>query len=121
MIERDENYNVRLVTAPVSYIRMLIRIQMRKDDLVGNCTPLPCPDLVRKHWGLLQDYTRHCRAAIDLMFAHLERNLGLPAGVLANLHRIGERSGDHVRFNKKAPDSFSEARAQQGEHTDFGS
>lgn len=94
---------------------------MRKDDLVGNCDPLPTPELVKKNWSLLQDYTRSCRAAIDLMFTHLERNLQLPIGTLASLHRIGERSGDHVRFTKKAPNTFSEVRAKQGEHTDFGS
>ncbi len=94
---------------------------MRKDDIVGNGKPLPCPDLVKKNWPLLQDYTRDCRAAIDLMFLHLEKNLQLPMNTLADLHRIGERSGDHVRFNKKAPDTFTEARAKQGEHTDFGS
>jgi isopenicillin N synthase-like dioxygenase len=95
--------------------------QMRKDDLVGNCKPLPCPDLIKKNWGLLQDYVRNCRAAIDLMFSHLERNLQLPIGTLANLHRIGEGSGDHVRFNKTAPNTFSEAKVKQNEHTDFGS
>ncbi|KAH8812530.1 hypothetical protein F5884DRAFT_855827 [Xylogone sp. PMI_703] len=100
---RDENYN------------------MRKDDIVGNCKPLPCPDLITKNWSLLQEYTRNCRAAIDLMFAHLEKNLHLPPDTLANLHRINERSGDHVRFNKKAPSTYSEERAKMGEHTDFGS
>ncbi|RFU27497.1 hypothetical protein B7463_g8847, partial [Scytalidium lignicola] len=100
---RDENYN------------------MRKDDFVGNCKPLPCHNLISKNWGLLQNYTRHCRATIDLMFTHLDKHLQLPVGTLYSLHRINERSGDHVRFNKKAPSEFSEERAKQGEHTDFGS
>lgn len=94
---------------------------LRKDDFVGNCTPLPCPGLITKNWALLEDYIRNCRTAIDLMFTHLEKNIQLPAGTLNNLHRINERSGDHVRFNSKAPDTFSEAKVKQGEHTDFGS
>lgn len=94
---------------------------MRKDDFVGNCNPLPCPDLIKKNWSLLQEYTRINRAAIDLMFTHLEKNLQLPVGTLAKLHRIEERSGDHVRFNKKPPDVYSEERIKEGEHTDFGS
>ncbi|KAL1854846.1 hypothetical protein VTK73DRAFT_8683 [Phialemonium thermophilum] len=102
-VTRDETYN------------------LRKDDLVGNGAPLPCPTLIRENWSLLQSYTRHCRAAIDLMLAHLERNLQLAPRTLANLHRMHARSGDHVRFNRKAPDAFSEAKAKQGEHTDFGS
>ena len=96
-------------------------MQLRKDDLVGNCKPLPCPDLVSKNWALLQEYTRNCRAAIDLMFTHLEQNLQVPLGTIANLHRITERSGDHVRFNQMMPSTFSEEKARQGEHTDFGS
>lgn len=94
---------------------------MRKDDFVGNCTPLPCPELITKNWSVFQEYTRNCRAAIDLMFAHLDKHLQLPAGTLYSLHRINERSGDHIRFNKKAPAVFSEERAKLGEHTDFGS
>lgn len=93
---------------------------MRKDDFVGNCEPLPCPQLIKENWVLLQDYTRNCRAAIDLMIIHLERHLQLPIGTIGNLHRIGARSGDHVRFNKKAIRPFSEEEARQGEHTDFG-
>lgn len=55
------------------------------------------------------------------MFLHLDDHLQLPRGTLYNLHRINERSGDHVRFNKKAPSTFSEEKAKRGEHTDFGS
>jgi len=100
---RNENYN------------------MRKDDLIGNCKPLPCPDLIKQNWQLLGNFARNCRAAIDLMFTHLEKNLELPIGTLAKLHRINEMSGDHVRFNKQAPGKYDEEKARQGEHTDFGS
>jgi len=93
---------------------------MRKDDFVGNCDPLPCHDLVKEHWKLLQSYVRNCRAAIDLMITHLEVHLQLPIGTIANLHRIHERSGDHVRFNQTAVQPFSEEAARQAEHTDFG-
>ena len=93
---------------------------MRKDDFVGNCSPLPCHELVHQNWALLKSYVYNCRSAIDLMISHLERHLQLPAGTLANLHRITERSGDHVRFNQTAPQPFTEEAAKQGEHTDFG-
>lgn len=95
-------------------------MQMRKDDFVANCDPLPHPDLIKQHWPLLQSYTRHCRAAIDLMITHLEVHLQIPIGTLASLHRINERSGDHVRFNQTAVQPFEEEIAKQGEHTDFG-
>ena len=93
---------------------------MRKDDIVGNCAPLPTHPLAKDNQALLKNYVYHCRAAIDLMITHLERHLELPIGTLANLHRIHERSGDHVRFNQAAIQPFSEDRAKQGEHTDFG-
>jgi isopenicillin N synthase-like dioxygenase len=54
------------------------------------------------------------------MITHLERHLQLPAGTLASLHRIHERSGDHIRFNQTAAQPFSEQAAKKGEHTDFG-
>ena len=94
---------------------------MRKDDFVGNVKPLPCPDLIKKNWELLQSYTLNCRRAIDLMFSVLDAKLELPQGTLYSLHRLDERSGDHVRFNKKAPAAYDEEKAKGGEHTDFGS
>jgi len=94
--------------------------KMRKDDFVGNCDPLPCHSIVHKHWPLFQSYVRHCRAAIDLMITHLEVHLQLPIGTLANMHRVNERSGDHIRFNQHAPQPFTEEAARSGEHTDFG-
>ncbi|KAH8812925.1 hypothetical protein F5884DRAFT_318708 [Xylogone sp. PMI_703] len=93
---------------------------MRKDDLVGNCEPLPCPNLIKQNWPLLQSYARNCRAAIDLMITHLEAHLQLPPGTIANLHRITSRSGDHVRFNKNAVQPYNEDQARSTEHTDFG-
>ena len=95
--------------------------QMRKDDLIGNCKPLPCPDLIKQNWQLLGDYACNCRAAINIMFTHLEKNLELPTGTLTKLHRMEKMAGDHVRFNKTAPGKFNEDKARAGEHTDFGS
>lgn len=93
---------------------------MRKDDFIGNSDPLPCHPLVKQNWDLLTSYVYHCRGVIDLLIEHLEQHLRLPEGTIANLHRITERSGDHVRFNKAAIQPFSEDRAKAGEHTDFG-
>ena len=93
---------------------------MRKDDFVGNADPLLCHPLITSNWALLRSYVYNCRAAIDLMIKHLEQHLQLPPGTIANVHRIYERSGDHVRFNQVASQPFSEDQAKQGEHTDFG-
>ena len=93
---------------------------MRKDDLVGNCEPLPRHRLVDENWSLLRSYVYDCRQAIDVMISLLEKHLELTPGTLASLHRINERSGDHVRFNQAAIQPFSDEKAKQAEHTDFG-
>ena len=93
---------------------------MCKDDLIGNCDPLPMHQIATTYAALLKSYVQHCRQAIDLMITHLEVHLELPIGTLANLHRIKSRSGDHVRFNQHAVQPFTEEAAKLGEHTDFG-
>ena len=45
--KRDEDYNVSYLLQLLS--KLLIHPYLRKDDLVGNCAPLPCPDLISKH------------------------------------------------------------------------
>ncbi|KAK5683915.1 hypothetical protein LTS10_003778 [Elasticomyces elasticus] len=104
--QRNETYNCYM--------------KMRKDDFVGNCDALPHPNLIKDNWPLLHSYVRHCRSVIDLMITHLEVHLQLPIGTLASLHRINERSGDHIRFNQRAVQPYSEGDAKEGEHTDFG-
>ena len=93
---------------------------MRKDDFLGNAEPLPCHSLVTENWPVFQQYVLDCRSVIDLMLSLLEGHLQVPAGTLADLHRIKSRSGDHVRFNQAAVQPFSDEQARQGEHTDFG-
>lgn len=93
---------------------------MRKDDFVGNAEPLPCHPIVKKNWAVFQQYVRDCREAIDMMITHLEQHLQIPAGNLAQLHRISARSGDHVRFIQASAHPWDDELAKQGEHTDFG-
>ncbi|KAK5120877.1 hypothetical protein LTR85_005944 [Meristemomyces frigidus] len=94
---------------------------LRKDDILGQCERLACPPIILEKQELFNNYVVHCRAAVDCLLEHLNRHLELPAGTLANLHRISERSGDHVRLVQAPPSEYNEARAQRAEHTDFGS
>ncbi|WVQ70426.1 uncharacterized protein L199_008653 [Kwoniella botswanensis] len=94
---------------------------LRKDDILGQCERLACHPLILEHQDLFERYVRHCRAAVDVLLEHLNTHLQLPPGTLANLHRIHERSGDHVRFTQNHPGAFNEDRARSAEHTDFGS
>ncbi|WRT66805.1 uncharacterized protein IL334_003768 [Kwoniella shivajii] len=94
---------------------------LRKDDILGQCERLACHPMILDNQALFEDYVRHCRAAVNILLEHLNTHLELPAGTLANLHRINERSGDHVRFTQNQPHAFDEERARRAEHTDFGS
>ncbi|WWC85152.1 uncharacterized protein L201_000009 [Kwoniella dendrophila CBS 6074] len=94
---------------------------LRKDDILGQCERLACHQLILEHQELFEKYVRHCRAAVNVLLSHLNKQLELPEGTLLNLHRIEERSGDHVRFTQNLPHEFNEDRARRAEHTDFGS
>jgi isopenicillin N synthase-like dioxygenase len=95
--------------------------QLRKDDILGNCERLACHPMILEQQELFTRYTKHCRAAVDCLLEHLNAQLELPAGTLAKLHRIHERSGDHVRLVQAPPYPYNAAQAQRAEHTDFGS
>lgn len=88
---------------------------------MGQCDRLACHDLILQHQPLFERYVVHCRAAIDCLLEHLNTHLQLPEGTLAKLHRVHERSGDHVRLTQTPPQQFDEQRARRAEHTDFGS
>jgi isopenicillin N synthase-like dioxygenase len=77
--------------------------------------------MILKQQELFTSYTKHCRAAVDCLLEHLNIRLKLPPGTLASMHRIQERSGDHVRLVQSPPYPFDAAQAQRAEHTDFGS
>ncbi len=96
-------------------------VQLRKDDILGNCDRLPCHPLILSHQTVLESYTVHCRTVIDLLLTQLNTHLHLPTGTLANLHRIDHRSGDHVRFTQNPIQPFNQDLASRAEHTDFGS
>ncbi|KAK8865567.1 hypothetical protein IAR55_000711 [Kwoniella newhampshirensis] len=100
---RNENYN------------------LRKDDILGQCERLACHSMILQHQQLFERYVYHCRAAVDCLLEHLNTHLQLPKGTLAKLHRIHQRSGDHVRFTQAPPQPWSDDRATRGQHTDFGS
>ena len=95
--------------------------KLRKDDILGIRPRLACHQIILDHQALFESYVRHCRAVVDILLEHLNTNLQLPPGTLANLHRITERSGDHVRFTQSPPQPWNEQLARKAEHTDFGS
>ncbi|KZT53565.1 oxidoreductase [Calocera cornea HHB12733] len=90
---------------------------LKKDDIVGNCTPLPAPQLIKDHLPLFSSFARNAHSLINMMLTHYTTSLGLPPGTLVDLHRLTQRSGDHVRFIRSPP-----GPGQSGApHTDFGS
>jgi len=90
---------------------------LKKDDIVGNTTPLPVPQLIKDNLPLLTSYALNAHTLINILLSHLNRSLQLPEGTLANLHRLNHQSGDHIRFIRAPP-----GPGQSGSpHTDFGS
>ncbi|BEJ12996.1 hypothetical protein CspHIS471_0301700 [Cutaneotrichosporon sp. HIS471] len=100
---RNQNYNIR------------------KDDVLGQTDRLPAPPVVRSNDPLFASYIRDCRVVIDLLLEQLNTRLELPPGTLAEMHRLSQPSGDHIRFTNNPSQPFVERVAKRGEHTDFGS
>ncbi|KZP01057.1 Clavaminate synthase-like protein [Calocera viscosa TUFC12733] len=114
------HYSVHVTRDPNGQPLRNEHYNMRKDDIVGNCERLPCPQMILDNQELLETYVRDCRAVIDLMLEDLNTHLELPPGTLGNLHRITERSGDHARFVQAPVSPWDDKRISLGEHTDFG-
>lgn len=95
--------------------------QIRKDCVLGLDERLACHQMITDAQETLEGYMRSCHQVMDVLFEHLEKNLGLEKGTLLEMHRLNERSGDHIRFTRAPAQPFNEVIAKQGEHTDFGS
>jgi isopenicillin N synthase-like dioxygenase len=77
--------------------------------------------MILHHQALFKSYTLHCRSIVELLLTHLNIHLHLPLNTLANLHRVTEPSGDHIRFTQSPPFKFDSELARKAQHTDFGS
>ncbi|KZP01751.1 Clavaminate synthase-like protein [Calocera viscosa TUFC12733] len=92
----------------------------KKDDIVGNTSPLPVPALITANNPLFKSFAVNAFNIVHMLLNHLNDQLELPPGTLVNLHRLQEQSGDHVRL-LKAPPAPGEPSLSAGPHTDFGS
>ena len=82
---------------------------------------LPAPDVLEQQRPLFESFMTSAHNIITMILNHLNANLGLPSGTLANLHRLSQSSGDQVRFVKAPPQPMDDRQITLGEHTDFGS
>lgn len=89
--------------------------------MLGLDDRLACHQMILDAQDTVEGYIRSCHAVMDVLFERLEESLGLEKGALLNLHRLEQRSGDHIRFTRSPAQPFNETIARQGEHTDFGS
>ncbi|EJT97461.1 1-aminocyclopropane-1-carboxylate oxidase [Dacryopinax primogenitus] len=101
--ERHENYTIK------------------KDDIVGNCTPLAAPQLIKDNFPLLRSFVLNAQKQGILMLQLLNESLQLPPGSLENMHRLHALSGDHVRFIRAPARGEGNSDQTAAEHTDFGS
>ncbi|THW30602.1 Clavaminate synthase-like protein [Aureobasidium pullulans] len=92
-----------------------------KDDILEISDPLPAPEVLSPHRGLLGSFIRNSHALVDLLLGLLNSRLGLPHDKLPSLHRLDSKSGDQVRWVHAPPQPTDDRRTALGQHTDFGS
>ncbi|GAB7351605.1 hypothetical protein MBLNU459_g2224t1 [Dothideomycetes sp. NU459] len=92
-----------------------------KDDILEISEPLPAPEFLDIHRGLLKSYIKHSHAIVSLLLRLLNARLDLPPDRLSSMHRLHAVSGDQVRWVHAPPQPFDDRRTALGEHTDFGS
>ncbi|KAI4730927.1 Clavaminate synthase-like protein [Aureobasidium sp. EXF-10728] len=92
-----------------------------KDDILGLSEPLPAPELLDPHRGLLKSFMQQSHALVDLLLGLLNHQLNLPYDKLPSLHRLDSVSGDQVRWVHAPPQPMDDQRTALGQHTDFGS
>lgn len=82
---------------------------------------LPAPDCLSSQRDLFHSFMISSHGIITMVLNLLNTHLQLPAGTLANLHRVDHKSGDQVRMIKSPPQPIDDRQIALGEHTDFGS
>ncbi|CAD0112866.1 unnamed protein product [Aureobasidium uvarum] len=92
-----------------------------KDDILGLSEPLPAPELLDPHRGLLKSFIQQSHALVCLLLGLLNDQLNLPHDKLPSLHRLDSISGDQVRWVHAPPQPMDDRRTALGQHTDFGS
>lgn len=88
-----------------------------KDDLLGHLPEaLPAPPVLREEGNreVLREFMRESHGIVGVILGVLERKLGLPRGGLRGLHRLGERSGDQVRWVRSPGFEVEEGEGEGG-------
>ena len=99
-----------------------------KDDILDLGERLPCPSVLagEDERSLFMNYIEKSHTICDALIGLLSERLPLSEqarenGGLQALHKLGNRSGDQIRFVKAPPQDQSTKGVALGEHTDFGS
>lgn len=96
-------------------------LNVSKDDILSVSEPLPHLKIIARNRLLLKDFTVSVHTLLMHLLDHLDLHLHLKSGTLANLHRLQNNAGDHVRFIKYPTQPPDDRRTSLGAHTDFGS
>lgn len=96
-----------------------------KDDILDNPTRIPTPlpprVLEPENRRLLARYQTACHHTGLAIMSILATQLGLPADIFEDKHRLNEPSDDHVRMTKGPPrKDAGMPEIQTPGHTDFG-
>ncbi|RAH62056.1 oxidoreductase [Aspergillus piperis CBS 112811] len=98
-----------------------------QDDMVGNVPPRENPEPIEHHRTECRAFFEHARTTLEVIYAHLEENLGLPPNTLAERSALNKQSDTFARLlvnwpqTKNTTNSESkEPRVTLGGHADMG-
>ena len=82
----------------------------------------PVPDILSNNVDLILRYINENNTVLRTLFDSFTTAMNLPSSSsFASRHRLGVRSGCHVRFIRTPPPTTESRGTALGEHTDFGS
>ncbi|PYH36792.1 oxidoreductase [Aspergillus neoniger CBS 115656] len=98
-----------------------------QDDMVGNVPPRENPEPIEHHRTECWAFFEHARTTLEVIYAHLEENLGLPPNTLAERSALNKQSDTFARLLVNWPQTKnttnSESKEPQvtlGGHADMG-
>ena len=91
-----------------------------KDDIFGISTPRAKPECFHSSRDDFASFIEKSHAVIELVWGHLDKHLGLPAGTLAAQQRLTQPSMNQVRMIKTPSQPEVDRRTSLVPHTDLG-
>ncbi|KAI9644047.1 hypothetical protein NHQ30_007399 [Ciborinia camelliae] len=89
-----------------------------QDDVLGTSAPRANSEPIGTHRKDFQSFFRHAHEALNVIFSHLDEQLGLERGTLSALNSLEKESDTSLRMLQSS--NQEEDRIALGGHTDIG-